>query len=153
MHTLASSVFVAAPLQVVWDFFSDPRNLVHLTPPTMHLTLAPGAPARTAAGSELEFRLRLLGLPLRWKSLIEAWEPRRSFVDRQLRGPYRHWRHQHHFFSAEGGTWIRDVVDYALPFGPLGRAVHRLQVKRMLDHLFAYRGAAARRLLEGGVHP
>jgi ligand-binding SRPBCC domain-containing protein len=77
--------FVPSPIDGVWEFFSDPRNLPLLTPPRMRLAVAPGAPVRASARTEVDLRVRVLGVPLRWRSVIEACEPQRYFVDRQTR--------------------------------------------------------------------
>jgi len=146
MNTFDSAVFIPSPIAVVWDFFSDPRNLARLTPPPLRLEVA-GAPHRTRAGDLVELRLRVFGVPLRWCSLIEASEPERRFVDFQLDGPYRYWRHEHRFRSENGGTWLRDHVEYELPLGRLGAFMDRLWVRRTLTRMFRFRGEAALRLL------
>jgi ligand-binding SRPBCC domain-containing protein len=56
-----------------------------------------------------------------------------------VRGPYRRWHHTHEFIEAEGGTLMRDTVEYAIPYGPLGRLAHALLVKRWLRRIFDYR--------------
>ena len=99
-------------------------------------------------GTMIEYRLRLRGVPLRWVSLIEEWEPGRRFVDRQLRGPYRLWHHTHEFAEHPDGTLVRDRVRYQIPLGPLGALAHAAFVRRDLDRVFDFRHAAVRRLLE-----
>jgi ligand-binding SRPBCC domain-containing protein len=79
---------------------------------------------------------------VRWTTLITAYDPGRSFVDEQLKGPYSFWRHSHRFAEAPGGTMVTDEVRYALPFGPVGRLAHALVVKRQLASIFAYREKA-----------
>jgi len=99
-------------------------------------------------GTRIDYRLRLHGVPLRWESRIEEWHPGRGFVDRQLRGPYRLWRHRHSFAARDGGTVVRDEVDYALPLGRLGELAHPLFVRRDLERIFAYRQRAVQLQLE-----
>jgi ligand-binding SRPBCC domain-containing protein len=94
----------------------------------------------------IEYRLRLHRIPLRWVSQIDRWEENRRFVDRQVRGPYRLWLHEHEFSGLGDGTLVRDRVRYALPLGPLGGIAARL-VRRDLDAIFDYRRAAVTRLL------
>ncbi len=45
----------------------------------------------------------------------------------------------HEFREVNGGTEIRDVVDYALPLGPLGDLAHAILVKRQLQSIFDHR--------------
>jgi ligand-binding SRPBCC domain-containing protein len=94
------------------------------------------------AGTMIEYRLRLHGLPLRWTSRIEVWDPGREFVDRQVRGPYRLWHHVHEFTALGGATRVVDRVSYALPAGPLGEVVRLLLVDRDLERIFDYRREA-----------
>jgi ligand-binding SRPBCC domain-containing protein len=87
----------------------------------------------------IRYRIRWGWVPLSWTTEITQWEPPYQFVDVQRSGPYQLWRHTHRFQAVEGGTLMTDVVDYALRFGPLGRLMHRLVVKRDLATIFAYR--------------
>ena len=87
-------------------------------------------------GAEIEYRLKVRGFPLRWKSKITVWEPPHRFVDEQLRGPYRIWIHEHRFTDEAGGTLCEDHVQYA----PLGGAlINKLFVARDVQKIFAYR--------------
>jgi ligand-binding SRPBCC domain-containing protein len=98
-----------------------------------------GAGVVMQAGLRIHYRVRPLGFPQRWTSLITEWRPPDRFVDEQLYGPYRSWRHVHEFVDTDGGTEVRDAVEYALPFGPLGRLAHLLLVHRKLETIFDYR--------------
>ena len=106
--------------------------------------MTPG-PIEMRPGALIEYRLRLHGLPIRWRTTIAVWDPPHRFVDVQLSGPYRIWHHTHDFVpvgGAGGGTIMRDTVRYALPFGPLGALAHRLLVKRDLERIFDFRREA-----------
>lgn len=130
----------------MFAFFSDATNLERITPPWLGFRIV-GAPARMAPGALIEYRLKLHGIPLRWLTRIEIWEPGRRFVDAQLEGPYRLWRHTHSFEPHERGTLMRDEVRYALPLGALGELAHRLVVRRDLERIFDFRREeVARRL-------
>lgn len=107
------------------------------------------APVEIRAGALLDHQLRVHGLPVRWRTRIEAWDPPCSFVDVQERGPYRLWRHPHRFIEAPGGATVMDDVEYALPFGPIGALLDRLMVARDVRSIFDYRAERIRRLLPG----
>jgi ligand-binding SRPBCC domain-containing protein len=135
-------------LDEVFDFFSQARNLELITPPWLGFEVLKAEPEPMRQGTLISYRLRLHGMPLRWQSRIEEWEPGRAFVDTQVRGPYRLWRHRHEFEEvAHGGTLVRDRVDYSLPLGPLGSAVHAAFVRRDLGRIFDFRREAVERLL------
>jgi len=131
--------FIAKPLAQVFDFFCRAETLEVLTPSFLHFAIVSPLPIAMRAGAIIEYRLRLYGVPFRWKTLIEAWDPGRRFVDAQVEGPYRLWRHTHTFEEVPGGTLMRDQVDYALPFGLLGAVVHALFVRRSVERIFDYR--------------
>jgi ligand-binding SRPBCC domain-containing protein len=147
-YTLDQQQLVRRPLEDVFAFFASPENLQHLTPPFLDFRILTPVPIEMREGALIEYRISVRGIPLRWQTRIESYEPMRSFVDVQLRGPYRLWRHTHTFEATAEGTVVRDHVEYALPFGPLGQLVHALMVKRDLAQIFAYRRAVIAQLLE-----
>lgn len=137
-HILESRMWVAKPRPEVFAFFADPANLARITPPWLGFRLLTPDPAM-AASAVLEYRIRWLGLPLRWRTFIREYDPPVRFVDVQLVGPYDRWEHRHLFLEEAGGTWVEDRVTYRLPLGPLGRALHTLLVRRQLDTIWAHR--------------
>jgi len=128
----------------VFPFFSDPYNLELLTPPWLSFKILSVSTPTVEVGTEIDYRLKVHGVPMRWRSLIERFVPEEEFVDLQVKGPYSFWRHHHRFEEVEGGTLVRDTVDYGLPFGPLGRAAHALLVRRDLERIFDFRQEALR---------
>ncbi len=127
---------VRRDLDLVFAFFSDPRNLEALTPPWLHFRVLDCSTPTIAEGTTIDYRLRVHGLPLRWRSVIRSWEPPFRFVDEQLVGPYRTWVHLHTFRETEDGVRVGDRVDYAVPGGAL---IDRLFVRRDLKRIFDYR--------------
>jgi ligand-binding SRPBCC domain-containing protein len=149
-HVFETSQWLSSPPEVTFGFFSDPSNLARITPPDLGFAiLTPGA-IEMRAGARIDYRIRLCRLPVRWTSLIEVWEPNARFVDVQVRGPYRLWRHEHTFEARDGGTLVGDRVEYALPLFPFGEFVHPLLVRPDLDRIFSFRSSAIRRILDGG---
>lgn len=134
-----------------FEFFADAMNLEAITPPWLGFQVTTPKPIDMGVGTLIEYRLRLRGLPIRWRTRIEVWQPGRRFVDVQLKGPYRLWHHTHTFESDGDGTLMRDLVRYALPLGPLG-AAGRLLVRRDLDRIFDFRREEVARRL-GAIEP
>jgi ligand-binding SRPBCC domain-containing protein len=126
------------PLAEVFAFFSDAHNLDVLTPPWLHFRILT-PPVELRRGVLLDYRLRWHGLPLSWRTEIAEWDPPHSFTDRQVKGPYRQWVHWHTFEERDGGTLIRDRVDYALPGWVLEPLIHRLVVGPDVERIFAFR--------------
>lgn len=146
IHVLRATQIVKAPLKECWTFFSDPRNLTRITPPSLGFKVLSDLPELIRPGLMIEYRVRpLFGIPVTWLTEITHADPPHSFVDEQRVGPYAIWHHEHFFRETEdGGTEIRDEVHYALPFGWLGEIVHPWLVKPQLDQIFAFREKAVR---------
>jgi ligand-binding SRPBCC domain-containing protein len=120
-------------------FFSRAENLEQITPPWMRFRILTPATVEMKQGATISYSLRVRRMPLHWLTEIESWNPPFEFIDVQAKGPYKFWRHTHRFSEIDGGTSVVDIVTYALPFGPLGRLVHRLQIARDLSRIFDYR--------------
>jgi ligand-binding SRPBCC domain-containing protein len=129
-------------------FFADALNLEAITPPFLQFRVLTQPPIVMRAGTLLEYRLSLFGIPFHWRTLIERWSPQEAFVDTQVAGPYRLWHHTHIFEElAPDRTLMRDRVLYGLPYGILGRLGEALFVKRTLKIIFDYRSHMTARLL------
>jgi hypothetical protein len=133
---------VARPRPEVFAFFADAMNLERITPPFLRFRITTPGPIEMRPGAVIDYRLRLHGVPVGCRTRIEGYEPERSFVDVQVRGPYRRWRHRHDFLDVAGGTVVRDVVEYETPLGPLGALARPLFVARSLERIFDFRRQA-----------
>jgi hypothetical protein len=136
---IASSQLVAAALDETFAFFADAANLEAITPPFLSFDIVSPLPIAMREGALIEYRLRLMGAPVRWLTRIESWQPGRGFTDVQLTGPYACWIHHHTFVARTDGTEVHDRVEYALPLEPLSAPVHALFVRPTLERIFAYR--------------
>ena len=139
-HLLERSQRVEVPAARAFDLFADARNLEPMTPPWLHFQLTTPQPVTMAAGTLLDYRLRLHGVPIRWRTRIETWEPPLRFSDTMVRGPYALWEHTHSFEpDGEHACTMHDRVRYAIPLGPLGELARRLFVRRDLERIFDFR--------------
>jgi ligand-binding SRPBCC domain-containing protein len=132
-------------VQEVFSFFADAGNLERITPPELAFQILTPTPIDMREGTLIDYRLRLFGVPFRWRTRIVDWQPDDRFVDEQVHGPYRYWRHTHTFTGCDSGTRMTDRVEYRLPFHPAGTVALPL-VRRQLDRIFRYRAATIREL-------
>jgi ligand-binding SRPBCC domain-containing protein len=146
IYTLERELILSRTRDEVFEFFSQASNLQKITPPWMHFHIL-RLPAEMKPGARIAYALRVRGIPIKWLTEIEQWNPPYEFVDVQLKGPYKLWRHTHRFTEVPGGTRVEDHVEYELPFGWIGRAVHFVQVARDLGQIFDYRTKRVRELL------
>ncbi len=147
VHVLERVQVIARPVDEVFSFFARASNLERITPSWLRFRLVGRKPAEMGVGTRLEYLLHVHGVPVRWISSIDVWEPGHCFVDRQIRGPYALWVHTHVVEPHPDGTLSRDRVRYALPLGLLGEVAHRLLIRGDLERIFDYRHQAVARLL------
>lgn len=133
-----SEQWVPRAVSQVFEFFSRAENLEALTPPWLSFKIT-RHPAEIRQGSEIEYRLKIHGVAVHWKTRITLWEPGRRFIDSQLSGPYRSWRHLHEFEEHEGGTLMRDIVYYQLHFAPVSTLFLGAWIRRDVSRIFEYR--------------
>jgi len=143
MFTFHSELWLPHPLSKVFPFFAAAEHLEHLTPPFLNFRILTPQPIVISLGTRIQYQLKLHGIPVRWESEITGWNPPHFFSDDQLRGPYRHWHHEHTFEERHGGTLVRDKVEYAVPGGSL---INRLLVAPDLRRIFDYCTATLKQL-------
>ena len=130
-------------LDEAWEFFSDPGNVVKITPPAMDFRITSVPQATTYAGQIIIYTVRpLLGIRMVWTTEITHVSQPDFFVDEQRFGPYRFWHHQHFFRKVDGGIEVRDLIHYLLAHDHLARLVNRLIVVPRLRKIFDYRSTA-----------
>ena len=149
MHVLQRETVLQAPISEVFSFFQDPRNLAGITPNWMEFDVVHIDDGEMRAGFKIAYRIKWMGVSLRWITRIKEHDPPRRFVDIQTKGPYKVWRHEHTFEATVSGTIMRDVVRYQLPFGILGDVAHWLIVRHQLRRIFDYRARRIVKLFAG----
>jgi ligand-binding SRPBCC domain-containing protein len=100
-------------------------------------------------GEQVTWRARHFGLTFRMTSRITAYERPTRFVDEQVAGPFARWWHEHRFLAEGPGTLMLDRIEFAAPFGALGRAVERAGLARYMERLILERNRWLARELEG----
>jgi ligand-binding SRPBCC domain-containing protein len=135
-HLFNSELWLGRTVTEIFPFFADATNLGTLTPPWLKFEILTPAPIEMGVGALIDYRIKLHGLHLRWRTKITVWEPHFRFVDEQIKGPYRRWIHEHRFEKSGQGTLCHDHVRYSMLGGWL---IHRLFVERDVKQIFAFR--------------
>lgn len=146
LHLLVSEIELPLAPPDVFAFFADATNLELITPPELSFSIVSPLPLVMHAGTLIDYRLRLFGVPIKWRTRIASWDPPVHFADEQLRGPYSVWLHRHHFVERNAGTLMIDEVRYSLPLAPWSEPAHPL-VRLELRRIFTYRASAIAQLL------
>jgi len=148
--TFHSELWVPRPRDEIVGFFADARNLQTITPSWLNFEMLTPGPIVMRAGALIDYRIRVHGLPIRWRTQIAEWDPPHRFADTQLRGPYTLWHHTHSFETRDGGTVCKDDVRYR-PRG--GALTNWLFVRKDLERIFHYRKFRLAQLFSGCGEP
>ena len=148
LYTLERSQCFNHEIEHIWEFFSSPKNLSRITPGYMEFQIVTPLPKEMYPGMIIQYVVKpFANFPMKWTTEITQLKEPYFFIDEQRLGPYAFWHHQHHFEEVENGTKVTDIVNYALPFGILGRLAHGIFVKSQLEFIFDFREKALKKLL------
>ncbi len=131
--------FLPLPPEKVFPFFSAAKNLEKITPESLNFNIVGMSTAEIEQGTIIDYKLKIHGVPAKWKTKIDEWQPPFKFVDNQESGPYSLWHHTHTFHAFAGGTLMVDRVRYRLPMGYLGWAAAGVFVRKDVESIFKYR--------------
>ena len=141
---------VSCPIANTFSFFSTARNLERLTPPFLKFRIHYISSEPLVAGAIIDYSLRLHHLPIRWQSQIEQWEPPYHFVDNQIRGPFKLWRHTHTFRADGNDTIITDTVQFNLYCRSLKHTPILTWIHNDLRTIFEFRQREITKVFENG---
>jgi len=140
IYTLKATQKLPITMDQAWDFLSDPNNLKTITPEYMGFKIISGADRPMYPGQIIQYIVTpVAGIKNKWVTEITHVQNKTYFVDEQRFGPYAMWHHKHFIKEIPGGVAMEDIVDYKIPFGLLGRAVHPMLIKPKLKQIFSYR--------------
>jgi ligand-binding SRPBCC domain-containing protein len=139
LRTITRETEVNKPIEEVFSFFGKAENLNIITPPELNFKILSPLPMEMKKGTLIEYKIKLSGFPFKWKTEITEWNPPYKFIDTQIRGPYRVWIHEHYFTTRDNSTIIKDIVSYLPPGWLFEPVIHKLIVKKKLEHIFDYR--------------
>jgi uncharacterized protein (TIGR01777 family) len=125
--------------EALFPFFADAKNLERITPPSLGFTILGNPPAEVHEGLEINYKIKIHGVPVSWKTMIKEWKPPQRFIDVQLNGPYTLWHHTHEFTPLAEGTLMRDRVRYRVPLGAVGGLIAGAFVKKDVRKIFDFR--------------
>lgn len=104
--------------------------------------LVGGLPAGELGPNDtVTWKARHFGVWWTMSSVISEYDRPHYFVDQQSKGPFKSFRHEHHFEPAADGCTMRDVVEMQAPFGPLGSLVGLLILNRHIEQLIDLRNS------------
>ena len=145
-HVFKTSFELPLAIDEVFDFFSDATNLEKITPPELQFNIRSPGPIVIQQGTQIDYRLKLWGIPFSWRTEITCWEPPVKFIDEQINGPYHTWMHTHRFIDLKGSTRVEDAVRHRLPFWPMAEVAYPI-IRAQINRIFTFREEAIKKLL------
>ncbi len=146
MRVLEVSQWLPVTPEELWPFFTNIMNLERITPKWVNFTILTPPNTPVHEGVILDYRIRIRGVRVHWRTRLSVFEPPHRFVDEQIKGPYSLWRHEHRFHEERGGTRCLDRVEFQ---SPLGIILHPMFVDRDVRRIFEYRARALRTIFGG----
>ena len=123
-----------------WDFLSNPKNLKRITPDYMGFKIINGVADKMYAGQIIQYIVTpVMGIPTKWVTEITHVDDGNYFVDEQRFGPYSLWHHKHFIKAIKNGVEMKDIIDYKIPLGIIGRIAQPILVAPKLKEIFEYR--------------
>jgi ligand-binding SRPBCC domain-containing protein len=151
-YLLSASQILPVPIGKAFSFFEKPEDLFEITPAWLDFSLVKAAVnGATYEGAEFDYTIRWLAMKIKWHAKIVEYLPPEQFTDVQVRGPYALWKHVHTFEAVPDGTSMRDSITYRLPFGFLGKIVHKFIVLKQLREIFSYRAVRIAEWADGAL--
>ena len=138
-HVLIRNTVIKKNIEQLFDFFSKAENLNIITPPILGFKIITPLPVEMKKGTIIDYKIKLNGIPFRWRTEITKWDPPCFFEDTQIWGPYKMWIHEHRFEEKDGMTNMIDTVRYLSPGGIFEFIPHYLIVKKKVEFIFNYR--------------
>ncbi len=143
------SQWLNQPREELFEFFGDATNLEKITPNLLSFKVVTPRPIEMKPGTLIDYKLKVRGIPIRWRTLIATWDRPEKFTDEQLKGPYKRWHHTHIFTEENGGTRCDDIVEYAPPGGPLAPLINKLVVQKDVEKIFMHRAKVLEEMFGG----
>jgi ligand-binding SRPBCC domain-containing protein len=146
LYIFKQEQIISHPLSKLLPFFERPENLSKLTPNWLSFKIKTAFPLEMKEGAEFEYTIKLLGIPMNWKTRIVKYSPPFFFTDEQIKGPYKKWIHTHTFAEQDGGkVLMKDEVEYDLYGGFLKYIIYKIFVKHSIKKIFEFRRLAIKR--------
>ncbi len=142
VFTFQTEITVPENKTNVFNFFANAQNLQIITPPWLNFKILTPTPIELKPGSIIDYSLRWRGIPVKWKTEITKWVPNNTFTDKQIKGPYKLWEHEHLFQETDEGTNCIDIIRYAPPFQPFSISI----VQKDVHKIFEYRKAVIQKM-------
>lgn len=150
MSNFSRSIIINCPVDKVFEFHTDTRNLIKITPSYIKVKIV-NIDLPLGLNSLINLSVTQFGIiKTNWNIRLTEFVEFSLITDTQEKGPFKKWIHKHCFEDAGGNTKMTDTVNYELPFGIIGKSAGKLFVSKLISKQFEFRHIATKKILEEG---
>jgi ligand-binding SRPBCC domain-containing protein len=150
MTTIQLTTYINAPIQIVFDHARNIDTHQQSASKTSEVAIAGTKHGLINKGESVTWRGKHFGLYLKHQSIISQMELYSYFVDEQLKGHFKTFKHQHFFDEIDGQTIMKDVMKYETPHGIFGKLFSVLFLKKHLTAFLLERNKFLKETAEEG---
>jgi ligand-binding SRPBCC domain-containing protein len=148
MTIIELQTIIKAPIEVCFDLSRSVEVHILSTSQTNETAIAGRTSGLCQTGDTITWRARHFGIYQTLTVKIIRMDYPRYFLDQQIKGAFRGFSHHHYFSSDENSTIMRDVFEYSVPFGFIGKAFDKLVLKRYMTQLLQKRNQTIKEVAE-----
>lgn len=146
MKELTKISLISCTIDELFNFHLDSENITKITPHNIKVELL-SSDTKAFEGKVIKIKTTKFFIPTYWEVKIEKLKSPSILVDVALKSPFKYWKHQHIFTKKGNVCELKDIIEYELPFGILGKIVEPL-ITHDIQKMFDYRHKRTKELLE-----
>jgi ligand-binding SRPBCC domain-containing protein len=146
MKTITKTTLIHCTQEELFTFHTDSLNITKITPPNIKVELL-NEDTKTYEGKVVKIQTTKFFIASYWEVKIEKLDKPNILIDLALKSPFKYWRHQHIFTQKDSLCELKDVIEYEMPFGILGKIVEPF-IENDIRTMFEYRHKKTKELLE-----
>ncbi|NBI28201.1 SRPBCC family protein [Chengkuizengella marina] len=148
MPIIKISMFINAPPKVCFDLARSIEVHVKTTTQTKERVVAGRSSGMIELHESVTWEAVHFGIRQRLTAKITEFDSPNLFVDEQVSGAFKRFKHTHKFISYQGGTHMIDIFDYTAPFGLVGKLADIIFLKRYMRKFLTTRNEALKMMAE-----
>ncbi|TDQ11431.1 SRPBCC family protein [Pedobacter metabolipauper] len=144
MPTIHLETFILADTHEVFDLARSIDLHIVSTKQTNERAVAGKTSGLIELNETVTWQAKHFGIVQKLTTQITEYQKPDYFVDEQLSGAFKSFKHEHRFEAKDGGTLMTDVFQYVSPLGFLGKLADRIILKKYMESLLRLRNEVIR---------
>jgi ligand-binding SRPBCC domain-containing protein len=149
MTLFTQSSLIKCSLEDLCDFHLDSNNIKKITPSNTKVELLDYTQG-TYEGKIVKIKTTKFFLPMIWEVEIEKFDPPNILIDRAIHSPFKYWRHSHIFTQKGDLCELKDIIEFEVPFGIIGK-FFEVFILKDIKNMFEYRHKKTKEIIESNL--